>query len=238
MCFPSFFFCITYSPVNAQQLLIWFCRYVYHGDLAIFGERVKKSLTGEKEERQAVDSEGEMLITQWQIIPGNLEGLKKRGREEWRWLIGSCRHQLSSPAPPALHHFTFLKKYFVLIQTDPGLFVFYELFTGEENLSRYPSSLRNKWTFSALKCSIPSVMSLFHSTPTSMQNKGQKANSSVGCARRSPVDIGLIQLISCHGTETSQGTLVPWRHEGSLPLSCFLVCSCSSVCPDVLLARQ
>lgn len=182
MCFPSFFFCITYGPVNAQQLLIWFCRYVYHGDLAIFGERVRKSLTGEKEERQAVDSEGEMLITRWQIIPRNLEGLKKRGREEWRWLIGSCRHQLSSPAPPALHHFTFLKKYFVLIQTDPGLFVFYELFTGEENLSRYPSSLRNKWTLSALKCSIPSVMSLFHSTLTSMQNKCQKANSGVGCA--------------------------------------------------------
>lgn len=53
----------------------------------------------------------------------------------------SCRHQLSSPAPRALNHFTFLKKYFVPLQTDPGLFVFYELFTEEKDLSRYPSAL-------------------------------------------------------------------------------------------------
>lgn len=88
----------------------------------------------------------------------------ERGLGEWRWLIRSCRHQLSSPAPSVLNHFTFLKKYFVLIQTDPGLFVFYELFTGEENLLRYPSSLRNKWTlracWSTLKHTVPSAMSL------------------------------------------------------------------------------
>lgn len=108
----------------------------------------------------------------------------ERGLGEWRWLIRSCRHQLSSPAPPVLNHFTFLKKYFVLIQTDLGLFVFYELFTGEENLLRYPSSLRNKWTlracWSTLKHTVPSVMIPFFFLNNHLKSRINPRKSALG----------------------------------------------------------